>query len=177
MKPGMTSNATRPAIGEEHSLTADLRRRWGRIEPGRVCLMGVGDDTLGDDGFGVRLAEAMLAVRSFRVIRAGSSPERFIGQVLELDVDHLVFLDAVECGAMPGTVVFLDAAEIESRFPQWSTHKLSLGLLAQYIEASSAIRTWLLGVQPESLQPRPGLSPAIQTALDILKGVLLEVLG
>lgn len=177
MKPGMASNATRPAILDERSLPADLRRRLERIAPGRVCLMGVGDDTLGDDGFGVRLAEAMLAVSGCRVIRAGTSPERFMGQVLELEVDHLVFLDAVEWGAMPGTVVLLDAAEIESRFPQWSTHKLSLGLLARYIEAGSTIRTWLLGVQPESLRTRPGLSPAVQTALDTLKDVLLEVLG
>ena len=43
--------------------------------------------------------------------------------------DHVVFLDAVEFGAAPGSVVFLDSQQITARYPQISTHKISLDVL------------------------------------------------
>ena len=61
---------------------------------------------------------------------------------------------------------------IRDRFPQVSTHKLSLGLLARQIEAQGRIRVWLLGVQPESLKLRGALTPTIQTTLELLHALL-----
>jgi len=59
-----------------------------------------------------------------------------------------------------------------ARFPQVSTHKISLGLLARCLEANGRTRAWLLGVQPESLQPGAGLTPAVQNTLKILTELL-----
>ena len=90
--------------------------------------------------------------------------------------DTVLFLDAVECGAAPGAVVLLDAAEMASRFPQVSTHRISLGLLAQMIEANGRTRVWLLGVQPASLKPDDRLSSAVAASVECLAGLLTEPL-
>lgn len=81
--------------------------------------------------------------------------------------DHLLFIDAVECGAEPGAVAFLDADEMVSRFPQISTHKLSVGLLAKLVE-ENGIKSQLLGVQPGSIRSGAELSPEVGRTADIL---------
>ena len=42
----------------------------------------------------------------------------------------------MEFGSAPGSVVLLDSDEMAARFPQISTHKISLGLLSKQIEAN-----------------------------------------
>ena len=146
---------------------------------GRVCLMGVGNVDLGDDGFGVRLAEAIERERlpQVEVVIAGSSPEHFIGRAREKDWDNLIFLDAVDCCAEAGTVVLLDSAVMIARFPQFSTHKISLGLLAQCVESDGRTRAWLLGVQPASLMPGVGLSRPISRSLGLIAEAIAATLS
>jgi hydrogenase maturation protease len=85
----------------------------------------------------------------------------------------LVFLDAVEFGAAPGSVVFLNSAEMAGRFPQVSTHKIALGVLAQCAETNGSTRAWLLGVQPESLQAGQPLTATMEQTLSVLREYLL----
>ncbi len=161
----------------------DLREDIRRCFSGRVCLMGLGNTDYGDDGLGVLLADTLAerlnrerhASSPAEVIIAGTSPERFIGTVGRA-FDHLIFLDAVEFGGEPGSVVFLDAREITARFPQISTHKISLGLLAALTEQNGTTKAWLLGVQPGSLKTAQSLTPAVQTTLEILKELLWDML-
>lgn len=150
----------------------DLREELEHTLQGRVCLMGVGNPEYGDDAFGVRLAEELLKVGVPDVIVAGSSPESWVGFAADKEFDHLVFLDAVELAAAPGSVVFLDSQEITARYPQISTHKISLGVLANVVESSGFTRAWLLGVQPASLKEGQDLTPTVRRTL----GVLLELL-
>ena len=139
---------------------------------GRVCFMGVGNRDYGDDAFGVHLAQALLEASVPDVVVAGNSPDRWLGTVTEMEFDHLVFLDAVEFDAEPGSAVFLDSREIITRYPQISTHKISLGVLANFIESNGITKAWLLGVQPESLKQGHDLSPTVRKTL----GALLELL-
>ncbi len=142
----------------------------------RTCLVGVGNVGGGDDGFGVRLAEKLLDSgwqgRGCRVLIAGLEPERSLPALCGGGFDHVVFLDAVAFGGEPGAVVLLETPEIAARFPQVSTHKLSLGLLAETIQASSVTKCWLLGVQPASLSAGAGLTPKVQTTLELLADLL-----
>jgi Ni,Fe-hydrogenase maturation factor len=57
---------------------------------------------------------------------------------------------------------------MSSRFPQVSTHKLSLGLLARMVEANGKTKAWLLGVQPASLRPGQALSEPVRRTLEQL---------
>jgi len=141
--------------------------------------MGVGNADYGDDGLGLQLAQAV-AERSREcsrgpvVIDAGVTPERFLGRVSEGGYDSLVFLDAVEFGGMPGSVLVANSEEMVARFPQISTHKIALGTLARWVEASGKTKAWLLGVQPESLKMGQGLTPTVQETLEVLEELLCE---
>lgn len=163
---------------------ADLRAQFEQCLRGRVALMGIGNPERGDDGAGVRLAGALRhaiaqapgPARAWVVV-AETTPERHLGWLGAQRCDNLVFLDAVDVGAPPGSAVLLNSAQMTTRFPQLSTHRLSLGLLAQWAEANGVTRAWLLGVQPESLAPGGALSPAVQHTLEVLQDLLSEALG
>jgi hydrogenase maturation protease len=106
------------------------------------------------------------------VVIAGTTPEAFMGRVAAGVWDHVIFLDAVEVGAGPGSVTLLDAAAISTRFPQVSTHRISLGLLARWVGTNGITRAWLLGAQPASLGPGAGLTTTLETTLNLLSELL-----
>ena len=161
----------------------DLREQLQCLLRGRVCMMGIGNVDHGDDGLGVNLAEAIsarltssgAASLAHHVINAGTTPERLIGSITEKNYDHLIFLDAVEFGGAPGSVLLLNAEETAARFPQISTHKLSIGLLARCIKTGAGTNVWLLGVQPGSLKRSQGLSPAVQRTMEMLDQMLCDI--
>ncbi len=153
----------------------DLTEQLSQCLKGRVCLMGLGNVDYGDDGFGVYLAEKLIAAGVPDVVVAAATPERFIGSVTDGGFDNLVFLDAVEFGGLPGSVVLLNGEEMASRFPQVSTHKISLGLMAKWIEDNGKTKAYLLGIQPESLKGVGGLTPTLLTTLELLSGLLCEL--
>jgi hydrogenase maturation protease len=107
---------------------------------------------------------------------AERTPERYMPQLSRGDFQTVLFLDAVEMGAAPGGVVLLEGHEIVARYPQVSTHKLSLGTLARLIETEASTRVFLLGVQPQSLDNASRLSEPVRTTLEILRDLLAEVL-
>lgn len=170
----------------------DLRDQLREIFQGRVCLVGVGNVALGDDGLGGRLAENLM-VRpradfpasagfgrsgfGFEVLNAGTTPERWLEQLAGGGFDHVVFVDAVEFGARAGAVVLLDAGQMASRFPQVSTHKISLGALARLLEASGTTRVWLMGVQPATLRAGEGLSEPVRRTLGLLRQLIAGACG
>ena len=162
--------------------------------------MGLGNVAYGDDGFGVRLAEELKAeVRrpkaerspnsegrsealsesaldcghQIQIIVAGTTPEWWISRVTDEGFDQLIFLDVVEFGGTPGSVVLLDSEQMTARFPQISTHKLSLDLLAKQAESNGRTKAWLLGVQPQSLKPGEELTPHVGASLELLRDLLI----
>jgi len=121
--------------------------------------------------FGFRISDF-----GFEVLVAHTTPERRLARLTDGAFDHILFLDAVDFGGAPGSVVLLEADEIKARFPQISTHRISLGLLAQLVEAGVPTKVRLLGVQPESLKPGHRLSPAVEASLCLLRDLLLGLL-
>ena len=152
-----------------------LRDQLEQCLQGRVCFLGVGNLDYGDDGFGVRLAEQLQAASVPDVVVAGTTPDRWIGSLSGFD--HVVFLDAVEFGGAPGSVVFLNRSEMSATCPQISTHKISLGLLAGWVEANCRTKAWLIGVQPKSLKAGQPLTPPLQTTLEVLAELLRDIGG
>jgi hydrogenase 3 maturation protease len=154
----------------------DLRQQLEKVLCGRICVIGVGNTEYGDDSCGVCLAARLAAGGISDVTSAGNTPERYLGPVAESKFDRVLFLDAVDVGTAPGSVVLLNSSEMSTRFPQVSTHKISLGLLARWAEENGVGEAWLLGVQAESVTAGQDLSPTLQTTVDFLADLLLEVL-
>lgn len=86
----------------------DLKQQLKCCLQGRVCLVGLGNADYGDDALGVRLAERLLqGERNFppgsTVLIAGTSPERHQATLCGGRFEHVIFLDAVDVGAAPGS--------------------------------------------------------------------------
>jgi len=109
------------------------------------------------------------------VLAAGTNPERHVTWISQAGFDQVLFLDALDFGAEPGTVALLDSAEMRARYPQISTHRIALGTLAELIEAGNRTRVWLLGVQPASLRRGAGLSSKASKTVELLSELLREV--
>lgn len=139
-----------------------------------VCL---GSDEGGDDALGLRLGERLARRGVPDVIMAGTQPESVLRRDISRVFDHLVFLDAVHFGGGAGDAVWLDSTEMAARFPQVSTHRLCLGLLAKLVEAEGTTRAWLLGVEPASLVPAATLSPRVGATLAVVEDLLASHLG
>jgi hydrogenase 3 maturation protease len=158
----------------------DLLRQFEAWRGRRLWLLGVGSLEHGDDGFGVRLAAALQArlrgTRApVRVVNAGLCPERYVGLAARVGCQELVFADAADFGARPGALLLASAADLLSRGPAASTHRVPLSVLAQYAEALG-LRAWLLGVQPGSLRSACGLSPPVAAAVESLAELLAVAL-
>ncbi|MFB3818059.1 MAG: hydrogenase maturation protease, partial [Candidatus Methylomirabilales bacterium] len=143
---------------------------------GRVAVVGIGNPDLGDDAAGVRLAEALAARGLPDVLAAERTPEHWAGQLMHGRFDSILLLDAVDAGLPAGDVLLMDATRIQARFPQISTHRLSLGLLARLLEGQGTGRVRLLGIQPASLAPGAGLSPAVRATVHLLTDLLRSLL-
>ncbi len=158
-----------------------LRQQLRRCLEGHVCFIAVGNPKLGDDAFGTRLADKLaLSISSAfapSIVFAGTRPEDHIPRLMQRRYDHVIFLDAVDFGGAAGSLALLDSAQIISRFPQISTHRISLGLLAKWLEAKGNTQAWLLAVQPQSLKSPAGLSQPVAETLEALARLLAAIVS
>jgi|WetSurMetagenome_2_1015567.scaffolds.fasta_scaffold467260_2 hydrogenase maturation protease len=146
---------------------------------GTTAFLAIGNPDRGDDGAGIVLARRLREAGIPFIIEGGMTPERVLPQVRDLGCETVVFLDAADFGAEPGAVVVMDAEQVAGRFPQISTHKLSLGTLASLVKGDHGNHVYLVGIQPASIEiDGGGLSDAVAAAVDALArefvGLLLD---
>ncbi|MFI5371894.1 MAG: hydrogenase maturation protease [Candidatus Eisenbacteria bacterium] len=128
-----------------------------------VVVVGVGNRLRGDDGAGPAVVERLAGAGRDRVIDAGTTPENFLGPLLERAPGVVLFVDAADLGEPPGATVLAPVAELAGRID--STHAPSLRLVADIL-ASYGIESWLLGIQPARTTPGVRLHPEVAAAVD-----------
>lgn len=156
----------------------DLRAQLQQCCQGRVCFVALGGSNAGDDAFGIRLAKKLASEMppggQRQILVAGLYPERHLNMIAEKEFDNVVFLDAVDLGTAPGSVAVLDADQMKTLFPQVTTHRVSLGLLAKAVEGSSRVKVWLVAAQPESLKKGDCLSKPVAKAVELVHHLLAQ---
>ena len=144
-------------------------------------MLGVGNSDFGDDSLGNQFATQLL--KRFEhcseqpdIIDVGMLPERFVSRIIDdIKYDTVVFLDAVDFSAEVGSVLVANAEEMGSRFPQISTHKISLGMLATWLESNGATKAWLIGIQPGLMKMGQGITETVQSTIDLLVDVIYDL--
>jgi hydrogenase maturation protease len=155
----------------------DLRRALATTLVGRTCVVGVGNVDLSDDGVGPRVVADLAEAGFDDAIVAGTTPERWMERLASGDYDDVLFVDALAFDAQPGAVALLAGSEIRSRLPQVSTHKISLGTLADLIARRAPTRVHLLGVRPATLRAAGTLSAPVRETAEALTAILRGVLA
>jgi hydrogenase maturation protease len=144
----------------------------------RLLVAGVGNELMGDDGFGIAAAE--------RCAKAGLGPDvsivqsgiAGIGLVQDLmdGYDTVIILDAVDRGSDPGTIHVLElvtpAIESMSDHDRWElltdmhyTIPSRVMILARALGVLPA-KSYLVGCQPGDMELGHGLSGPVAAAVD-----------
>ncbi|MGI9190432.1 MAG: hydrogenase maturation protease [Longimicrobiaceae bacterium] len=148
--------------------------------PQRVLVAGMGNVLTGDDGFGVRVVEALQdgsALQSgVRVIEVGIGGIHLV-QELMTGYDALVVVDAVDRGGDPGTVYTLvpevrDVSEMGEFERGEFLADMHYTVPAKALMLARALgvlpgSVYIVGCQPESLDLGIGLSGSVAAAVAV----------
>jgi len=153
--------------------------------PGRVAVLGIGQELRGDDAAGLKVAQRLWAVREpaaeerVLIVQAGPAPENQTGTLRRFGPDLVIMVDAAEMGEAPGTVRWLDWKETTGITAVG--HALPLHVLAGYLVAELGCQVCLLGIQPATAsifsdEIGAPLSQEVSDAVRQVVGELAELL-
>ena len=144
-------------------------------------VLGVGSPLMGDDGLGVLAAQRLRSVLSgaadIDVLDGGTWGMQLLPAIE--DARRLLVIDAVRDGKAPGSIVRLEKDEL----PRMLQHKVSPHQIdLREVFAVSELRgtfppeAVVLGVQPDVVELREGLSAVVSEALPgLLDAVMAQL--
>jgi hydrogenase maturation protease len=182
----MCSNSAEDARTLPSHAEAEHPERWERTaqswleEPGngRVHLLGVGNPIRQDDAIGLEIVSSLRRKLGPRpspnvIIHPPSlMPERLLSKVAGTG-ERIVIFDAVEANREPGALVCASLAD--TKFGFFATHNVPLRLIPGV--AGNLGRTFVVGVQPESLGVGEGLSATARAAMGRIVEAMEAMLG
>jgi hydrogenase maturation protease len=147
----------------------------GEVEPLRVLVAGIGNVFLGDDAFGVKLAERVASRPGIDVVDFGIRGLDLAYALAEYDV--AVFLDAVPRGGSPGTLYLIepDLAELPPDIDAHAMDPVKVLALAKTL-GGELPRTLVLGCEPAAAEEFTDLSAPVESALDEGERMLTSLL-
>jgi hydrogenase maturation protease len=139
----------------------------------QTLVAGIGNIFLGDDGFGVEVANSLKSRQMPEGVRVAEFGIRGVHLAYELldGYDSLVLIDAVPMGEVPGTVAVIepDVASLQSdEAGVLDAHSMNpaivMGTLARL--GGSVEKILIVGCQPASLEEGIGLSEPVAAAVE-----------
>ena len=152
------------------------------INAGRIALLGIGSELRGDDAAGVKAAVKLKILEkkrknAFRVFEGFDAPENLTGEIKSYNPTHLIIIDTLDAGKIPGAISLVNPEDIEGI--SFSTHRMPLNIFTNYLEKSTGCKIIIAGIQPESLEPMQKLtkrvSKAVKEIVKIIKDVILSL--
>ncbi|MEM2179409.1 MAG: hydrogenase maturation protease [Nitrososphaeria archaeon] len=116
-----------------------------------VCI---GNELRGDDEVGVHIGRRLKKTSlKDNVILAYNTPENHIQEILEKDVETVIFFDAVDVKASPGTIILQEILPDKPSYISISTHSIPIETIVSIIESLSGkkMRFYIIGVQAKNL--------------------------
>jgi hydrogenase 3 maturation protease len=141
-----------------------------------ISVAGIGDELIPHDRPGMYAAREIrkFQIPGVSVFLAGTVPESITGALRRSRPDHVLFLDAADLGARPGTIALIDPGEVSAGLV--STHVLPLSVVMDYVGRETGAGVSLLGIQPDLTATGRDLSGPDLAYLDRNIGVLAQIL-
>ena len=122
--------------------------------PRKVLILGVGNLLLTDDGFGVHLINSLketILPENVSLLEAGTVSHQLVPLLHE--IDHLIVIDAVQAGDVPGSLFRFSPEDIRFQSEQMvSLHQISLIDVLRMAELTGRKpKTVIIGVQPKDV--------------------------
>ena len=135
--------------------------------PGRLAILGVGNELNGDDGAGVKAARSLRSffAKSSQVllIEAGLAPENFTGPLRRFQPQLVLLIDAGQMEEQPGTVAWVKWQDTDGLSA--SSHSLPPSVLATYLIEELHCQVALLVIQVEGIEMGCSISKPVKKAI------------
>ncbi|MCX5669566.1 MAG: hydrogenase 3 maturation endopeptidase HyCI [Candidatus Omnitrophica bacterium] len=147
----------------------------------RVAVLGIGSQLRADDAAGLMIAQELKAYikqkkkRSLlKVFLGETAPENLTGQIKKFKPTHLIVIDAVDFHLETGALRVVDICTEAG--VSFSTHRVPIGILRDYLYKSIQCETILIGMQPGTTEFCGSLSPGVQDSTRAACKEIREVL-
>jgi len=154
-----------------HAAMNSIENVLAELAGKKIAVLCVGNPLRGDDGFGPAVAARL---EGPLVFDAQSVPENLLPTVARLGPDVVVFVDAADFGAPPGTLRLLLPEDLGGG--TFSTHSASLSVAIAYLRADCGARSVLLAVQAKQTAFGSLMSVEVARAAEEAARLLRELL-
>jgi hydrogenase maturation protease len=151
-----------------------------------VLVAGIGNIFLGDDGFGVAVAQRLGTRPIPAGVRVADFGIRGVHLAYELldGVDALVLVDALPTGEAPGTITVLEpdlsaGEDPDTEAPVIEAHSMTPGVVLGMVRnlGGRVGRVLVVGCEPADVDEGIGLSPPVAAAVEHAVAVVDRVLS
>lgn len=138
-------------------------------DPKRTLILGIGNILLADEGIGVRVIEHLQGLDlpgHVECVDGGTAGADLLD--ILCNRERVIVVDAMDAGRPPGTIVQLSLEDLRAaERPALSLHDLDL---PQTLEMACLLgcaprEVIFLGIQPETVECRMGLSPILTSVI------------
>jgi len=136
--------------------------------------LGIGNKLRADDGVGSALANRLKSRLNATVIDAEEVPENYLGPIIADNPEVLIILDAASMDAPPGSLAIIETDNIASS--GLSTHSASLELFFLVLQSEIQPDTFILGIQPQTMEFGAPMSEPVRKAFVQIEQALLNIL-
>ena len=126
-------------------------------------MMGIGNMLRADDSLGPRVASALTVSEPLTPFVCESVPEKWIGPVRRYGPDVILFVDVADFGGEPGEIRLLESTDLTGLYSA-STHGMSSGFLMELFSKSTRAASFMLAVQPVTIELGEPMSEACERA-------------
>jgi hydrogenase 3 maturation protease len=148
----------------------------------RIAVLGVGSELRADDNAGMLITQDLERsqakinkVVDLKVFLGHTAPENLSGEIKKYAPSHVLIVDTADIGKKPGEVAIFTPED--SGGISFSTHKLPIKVLAQYLTQSIDCRIIIIGIQPKTLDFGKDVSKEVNASIkqisNEIKGVMM----
>lgn len=163
------------------TLKAALKKRLNNAT--RIALIGVGSEFRGDDIAGLlvvrQLKEQCRKIRpqrklKFKAFIGSTAPENLSAEIKRFKPSHVIIVDAADMAKRPGAAQLIRPEE--SGGFSFCTHKLPLGILADYLIQSLGCEIIIIGIQPKALDFGSRFSKQVEKSAGAISRIVREII-
>lgn len=147
----------------------------------KIAILGVGSELRADDVAGILVSQqlekdAKRISRSIelKVFLGYTAPENLSGEIKKFKPTHVMIIDTADIGKKPGDVAVFTPED--SGGISFSTHKLPIKVLAQYLLQSFECKVIIIGIQPKILDFGKAVSKEVKTAVSDVSKAIKDVI-
>lgn len=142
----------------------------------KIAVLGIGSELMADDAAGLIVCRKLDNINkgksNIKTFSGGTAPENLTGEIRKFNPSHLIIIDAVHLGKKEGMFRFIDAEEIGGI--SFSTHRLPLKIMVDYIKKSLGCKITIIGIQPKKISFGDKPSREVEAAAGEISSALRE---